>query len=99
MNKLYTKQLRSREAAWNLNLNEISWDAMQKLRKVDNALVGTPNYMGVVYFWAHEYRHQMRPTSNSNRRRVHKKLLQAGLVVSDKSPEHQAIIDRWSLQK
>lgn len=85
-----------REQAWNLNLNEISLSALRDIQAIDHGLVGTDNYMGIVYFWAHEYRHTMRPTSNSNRRRVHKKLLEAGLVVSDESPAHAAIIERWA---
>ena len=85
-----------REPAANLNTNSISWPAMLGLFALDKTFLGTPDYMGITYFWAHEYRHTMRPTSYANRRLVHKKILEAGFKTCDENPQVAAIIERWA---
>ena len=46
-----------------MNLGEITMKAMIELYKVDEKFVGTKDYMGVAYFWGHEYKHTMRDLS------------------------------------
>ena len=68
-----------------LNTDAISMTAIAGLIELDETLIGTKDYMGVDYFWAHEYRHLMRPMPYGVRRRVHKALIKAGLDVSGES--------------
>jgi len=71
---------------------DFTFDAYLKVLKLDDTLVGGPNYMGVAYFWNHEYRHYLRDASEVERVRVHKKLLKAGLKVDGCSKKHEQII-------
>ena len=54
-----------------MNLGEITMKAMIELYKVDEKLVGTKDYMGIAYFWGHEYKHTMRDLSCAKRRKIH----------------------------
>ena len=69
-------------------------DAYLKVAKLDKTFIGTPNYMGVDYFWHYEYRHVLRDASPLKRVRVHHKLLKAGLKVDGSSDLHEAIITK-----
>jgi hypothetical protein len=55
-------------------------------------ILGTPNYMGITYFWPHEYRHYLRDASPYQRKRVHKKWIDEGLCFSAISQKHFNII-------
>lgn len=56
-----------------INLNTITFEAYSKLILLDKSFVGTPNYMGLAYFWNYEYRHYLRGMSMYRLRLVHKK--------------------------
>jgi len=73
----------------------------------DEARIGTPDYRGHAYFWAHEWRHHLRDLGGcppgvtearySNllrqmRRAVHRDLLRLGLPLVGESNDHQTII-------
>jgi len=62
-----------------INLNTITFEAFKKLYELDKSYVGTPNYMGIAYFWNHEYRHYLRDMSEYRRRLVHKKGLKENI--------------------
>ena len=70
----------------------VTWDSYAKLLKLDDTFIGTPNYMGLDYFWHSEYKHYLRDASPVQRVRVHKKLLKAGLKVDGCSKKHEQII-------
>lgn len=82
-----------------INVNMLSDEAIMALLNLDNSFIGTKDYIGLAYFWAHEYRHYLRDASSSNRRLVHKKLLEAGLKVDEVSDKHEKIINRYSQPK
>mgnify|MGYP001042878884 CR=1 FL=1 len=82
-----------------INLETTTPAATQKLLELDATLVGTPGYLGIEYFWHYAYRIPMRDITPAKRRRVHLKLLEAGLELAGKSSEHQRIIDRWAGQE
>ena len=49
--------------------------------------------MGLAYFWSYDYRHSgLRECTVAKRKKVHNKLLEAGLNVSDTSNKHFEII-------
>ena len=37
--------------SYSINIETITFDAFCKLDKLDRSLVGTPDYMGLAYFW------------------------------------------------
>lgn len=81
-------------------------DEFQYLRD-DEARVGTVDYKGHAYFWAHEYRHYMRGFYQTHRaterqvgailkkmrRNVHRDFLALGLDLDGESWRHQTIIE------
>lgn len=58
----------------------------------DEKLVGTPLYLGITYFWHHDFRHTMRDKSPYQRVRLHAKLLAAGLDPAGNSAAHAEIL-------
>lgn len=66
--------------------------AYDKVRELDATFIGTPNYMGVAFFWNREYRHSLRAASHAVRRRIHRSFLRAGLSLDGYSVEHDAIV-------
>ncbi len=68
---------------YSINLNAISWGASGEIYKLDKKFIGTQDYMGVAYFWGHEYKHILRDMSITQRRRVHKKALKLGIDFTE----------------
>lgn len=64
------------------------------LLRIDDAMIGTPDYMGLAYWHAHEYKHTMREATPAQRKRAHDAILAAGLPLGGVSDEHQRIIDK-----
>ena len=54
-----------------LNLNTASLKAIYKILDIDSKFVGTEDYLGLAYFWGHEYKHTMRDLSYAKRRKIH----------------------------
>jgi len=78
----------------NINTNAISIDAFIALNHLDAGFIGTPDYMGIAYFWAMDYKHDLREASYSKRRKVHGAFLKAGLEVNGISKHHEEIVLR-----
>ena len=74
------------------NSRHMTVDAFNGIFKLDKTFVGSENYLGLAYFWAHEYRHYLRDCTMAKRRKVHKKWLQAGLDLTGISENHLSII-------
>lgn len=74
------------------NVGSIPMNSWMMIHELDQKLTGTPDYMGMTYFWGYEYRHYLRDASPSQRRRVHKQFLDQGLDVAGESQEHLRII-------
>jgi hypothetical protein len=60
--------------------------------RIDQAFVGTPDYMGIAYWWDHEYKHTMRDATTKERKKAHDALLAAGLPLDGVSDEHAQVI-------
>lgn len=54
-----------------MNLGQISWEARINVLRLDKKYIGTKDYMGVAYFWGHEYKHTLRELSYAKRRKIH----------------------------
>ena len=83
---------------YTVNLNALTFEAIGSILDLDKTFVGTENYIGVAYFWGHEYRYPMRDASIATRRSVHSKMLKAGLEVNACSPAHDEIIE-WATKR
>ena len=77
-----------------INLEVLPWDATVAILNLDKSFVGTPNYMGVAYFWAHEYKHLLRGATISQRRRIHNKALGLGLDFCEVGVKQWELIGR-----
>jgi hypothetical protein len=72
----------------------VTGEGTLKLLALDESFIGTPDYMGIAYFWNYRYRHSLRGAKAGRRVRVHAALLKAGLPLDGESPAHDAIIMR-----
>jgi hypothetical protein len=70
-----------------------------KLLALDANFIGTPDYMGISYFWHYDFRHYLRDSSRYRRRLVHKNLIAAGLDPAGNTPAHDAIVRRYAKPK
>ena len=68
--------------------------ATKDLFELDETYIGTRHYLGLAYFWSHEYRHSLRDASPYYRKLVHDKILEAGLELSGVSYEHDKILKK-----
>jgi hypothetical protein len=66
--------------------------AFEAVLTLDEKLVGTPDYMGVAYWWSHEYKWSLREATHKQRKRAHDAILAAGLSLDGESDEHAAIV-------
>ena len=79
-------------STYSINLETATWETTEALLNLDRTFIGTPNYMGIDYFWAHEYRHYLRDASIYQRKQVHKKWMEADLDFLETSQTHWNII-------
>jgi hypothetical protein len=81
--------------SWTLNLNAMTMEALVALDQLDKTHVGTPNYMGVAYFWgSNGTKHYLRDATAYQRRRVHKLWLEADLDLTGETEAHYSIITK-----
>jgi hypothetical protein len=64
------------------------------LYRIDESMVGTPDYMGIAYWWARDYRHIMRDATTRERVMAHHAVIEQGLPVGGASQKHEEIIMR-----
>lgn len=78
---------------YSINIETITFDAFCKLDRLDKSLVGTPDYMGLAYFWGcNGVKHYLRDASIYQRKQIHKKWLEQGLDLLGESDAHYAVI-------
>jgi len=83
----------SSAATYKIDLNVITLDARIALGCLDRTFVGTPNYMGIAYFWGwNGCKFYLREASIAQRRKIHKKWLSEGLDLGEESEKHYQII-------
>lgn len=80
------------DSTYMIDLNVVTLEAFGKLNALDDTFIGTPNYMGVAYFWGHGVKHYLRGASQAQKRRVHKKWLEQGLDLYGDSDDHFRVI-------
>jgi hypothetical protein len=62
------------------------------LLALDKSLIGTPDYMGLAYWWADEYKHGLREASARERKKAHDAIVAAGLPLDGVSDLHVKFI-------
>ena len=72
----------------------VTTKAFGAINALDETLVGTPDYMGIAYFWNWDYRHSMRELSSDKRCRIHDGFIEAGLELGGTSEAHLVIIKK-----
>lgn len=75
-----------------MNLDTITLEAYQKIYELDEKFIGTENYMGIAYFWHYAFRHYLRDATTEQRKKVHTKILNYNLCVTDETQIHWEII-------
>jgi hypothetical protein len=73
--------------------------AIEAVLWLDAGFVGTPDYMGLSWFWNYEYRHSLRDASASVRQRIHAAFLKAGLPPDGASSEHGEIVRKFTTKE
>jgi len=73
-------------------IRSISHEMHLKLLAMDRENVGTPDYMGLAYFWHYDYRHLCRPLSTARCRKAHELILKAGLHPAESTPAHDRVL-------
>jgi hypothetical protein len=75
-----------------ISINIYTHPAFDAIVATDYNFIGTPDYMGVAFYWNLEYKHYLRDASFVQRRRVHHMFIKAGLELDGMSDAHHAII-------
>ena len=83
----------------NINLNTIPQGAFMFLLQSDQNLIGTENYIGLAYYWSHEYRNYLRDASPYVRRKVHNEFIKQQLDLAGSSDKHLSIIRKYTKLK
>ena len=76
-----------------LNLNTATPQAIAEIMEMDNKFIGTMNYLGLAYFWGHEYKHSLRDATISQRKRIHRKGLERNVSFLVPNQEAWDIIE------
>ena len=77
----------------------LTFFSYNKLYLLDKTLVGTPDYLGLAYFWSGEYKQLLRIATPKQCKTVHDRLLAAGLKLDGVSDQHKAIVEKVLLKK
>jgi len=62
------------------------------LLRIDDAMVGTLDYMGLAGWWSCEYKFDLREATPKERKKAHDAILAAGLPLDGVSDEHAQIV-------
>ena len=77
----------------------VTLDAFHEVYKLDIKFCGTPNYLGIAFFWNPEYKQFLRIATPKQRKLVHDRLIAAGLKLNGVSDKHKAIVEKVLLKK
>jgi len=80
----------------NLDWPDVTIGALKSLTEADRKLIGTPDYMGIAWFWkfSNPQKQVFSTASMKNRRRIHNEYLEQGLDIHGDSGIHRMIVHR-----
>ena len=84
---------------YKIDLNVVTFNAFCALNELDKSFIGTPDYMGVAFFWGQKVKHYLRNASQAQRRKIHKKWLGEALDLEGYSNRHREIISEVMSKK
>lgn len=84
--------------SYKIDLNKVTIEAGTKLYELDETFIGTPNYLGLAYFWDLKYKHYLRDVSIKTRIKIHHELLKYSLNLTGISDKHEQIIKKYALK-
>ena len=61
----------------------LTFNAFAAVRELDLQFIGTDQYMGVAYFWHHDYKFTLRQATPRQRRITHHEILRAGFQPNE----------------
>ena len=78
----------------------LSHTAYVAVIKLDTLYIGTDDYMGLAWFWNHEYNDYLRPENCTVKKRVavHDAFVKAGLELKEASTKHLKLIKEQGLK-
>ena len=74
-------------------------EAYMLLLQSDKNFVGTENYIGLAYYWSHDYRHYLRDASPYVKRKVHNEFIKQQLDLVGSSDKNLSIIRKYTKLK
>jgi hypothetical protein len=84
-----------KDSVYRINMNTISFKAFCALQELDKSFIGSPEYLGIAYFWgSNGCKYYLREASVAQRRRVHHLWVKAGLDLAGETLEHYKIIQQ-----
>ena len=80
----------------NIDLPEVTFNALVKLSEADRKLVNTEDYIGLAWFWSftNPQNKVLSTASTANRRKIHHEFLAQGLDLDGDSGIHRMIVHR-----
>ena len=76
----------------------LTYNAFAAIIELDLQFIGTDQYMGMAYFWHHDYKFTLRQATPRQRRIAHHKILRAGFKPNDKNKTITKIIAKIDTQ-
>ena len=77
-----------------IHTTSLTINALSEITKLDRTLVSTPDYMGLAYFWGHDYKHSLRDATATQRRKIHNTWLERGIDFINQSEEGWNVIEK-----
>lgn len=73
--------------------------AFYLIHALDGALVGTPDYTGLAFFWHYDYRNYLREATPRERKAVHDAFLGESLPLDGVSIRHDQIVKKITAKR
>lgn len=73
--------------------------AFYLIHSLDRALIGTPDYAGLAFFWHYDYRRNLRNATPKQRKQVHDAFLGESLPLDGTSVRHDQIVHKYTAKR
>lgn len=73
--------------------------AFYLIHALDRALIGTPDYTGLAFFWSTAYKFNLREATPKQRKSVHDAFLAKGLPLDGDSVAHSEIVKKYTAKR
>tara|TARA_R110001599_G_scaffold305356_1_gene511688 strand:+ start:182 stop:823 length:642 start_codon:yes stop_codon:yes gene_type:complete len=87
------------ESEYFIDLNTTTNNATNELFDLDKKFVGTPDYLGLAFFWGYEFKYWLRDCTVAERKKVHSEWLKQGLDFAADSDNGIDCAPHWKIIK